>query len=628
MENIYTQRINELRGLMAKEGIGVYFVPMDDCHSSEYVAAHFNCISFLSGFTGSAGQIVVTQENAWIYVDGRYFIQGAKQIEGTCLTLMKWGYKGVPLPADLIADEMAKALQKDGALAFGFDGAVVNSAMAGRFIEKIEKKCGTVTVKCDKDLVDQVWTDRPEQEFTPVWAYDEKYTGESCTSKLARTRAKLAEEADGADYRHIINSLDDIAWIFNIRANDVPCNPVVFAYAEITKDKAVLYAGKDAVSADVAAYLKDQGVELGVYTKTCLNTDDGTRSVILQDEGCMSYNITSFFKNAGFTIKNISNPSTAMKGVKNETEQSHARDALLRDSAVLCRFMKWLKDRSAEALASGKAEDGGAPFLKYTDGNNLNELTADEYLTALRKEDPDYIELSFDTIAGYSTNGAIVHYEAKPDNFSEIRADNMLLVDSGCQYMDGTTDITRTFVLGPVTDEFKQAFTLVAAAMLRLLNVKFQKGCSGENLDIIARQPLWNYGMDYNHGTGHGVGHMLNVHEGPHNISYHLRDKHTAYFEEGMIVTDEPGIYREGKFGVRTENELLCRHWKDTDEGEFLCFENLTWIPVDLDGIDKKYLTEEDIKNLNEYHRNVYEKVSPLLDEETAQWLKEYTRQI
>ncbi len=578
--NIHSDRICELRKLMRLEGIELYYIPMSDCHGSEYVSDHFRCIEYLTGFTGSAGHLLVSDEGVWLFADGRYHIQAAYQLSGSDITLIKWGLEGEPEPASFIRD---KAKGK----VLGYDGNVVNAG----FAEKISAKASGVKYK--KDLVDVIWTDRPGQNFTEIWDLPDRYTGESSEDKLERVRSELETIAgESVDYIYLLNSPEDIAWIFNIRANDIPNNPVAYAYAAITKETAQVYTRENGYS---RKWFEDESIA---------NTD-----LVIMDLGRICYDTYRYFKDRKNQIIDAENPSVKMKAVKNKTEIACLKNALLRDSAVIIRFMYWIKKNAGRIY--------------------LDEVSINEYLTTLRQEDPLYIEPSFDTIAAYKENAAMMHYEATPETAGQIYSSGMLLLDSGGQYMDGTTDITRTFILGPVSEEEKKSFTLTAVSMLRLMNAKFIEGCRGENLDILARGPMWNEGMDYKCSTGHGVGHVLNVHEGPQAVRYRINDSRpSAVLKEGMVVTDEPGVYREGKYGVRTENELLVVPYMETPEGRFLQFENLTFVPIDLDGIDKQYLTDEDKKLLNSYHRMVYQKTEGFFNSEIKDWLAYYTREI
>lgn len=616
--NIYSDRIAHLRKLMEQEGIDVYYIPMSDCHNSEYVGDHFRCIEFISGFSGSAGHVVVTKDEAWLFADGRYYIQAAHQLEGSGIQLMKWGQPDVPDPDTFLQ------IQAKGKV-IGFDGNVVNTNFAKR-ISKTAKN-----VKFQRDLVGEIWTDRPEQTFTDIWHMPVEYCGETTESKLARIRAELSKaEIPCENYAYLLASLDDIAWTFNIRANDVPNNPVAYAYAIIQPDAAKVFSHGDGYGPNwykgctpdgeateslpiaLAEKFRDKiltRVIKGFTDYTPKWEDIADDFCILMDMNCVGYSVWRFFTDRRIQVVHIDDPSTKMKGVKNETEIRCLKDAMKRDSAVVIKLMQWVKSHAGKI--------------------HLDEMSIDEYLLQKRSEDPLFMEPSFDTIAAYKENGAMMHYEATAQTAKCIQAEGMLLVDSGGQYKDGTTDITRTFILGPITDEEKKAFTLTAVSMLRLLNAKFIDGCRGENLDIMAREPMWQVGWDYKCGTGHGVGHVLNVHEGPHNIRYRIGvNGPSAVLEEGMVVTDEPGVYREGQYGVRTENELLVVPFMETEDGKFLQFENLTFIPIDLDGIDTAYLTEEDKKLLNNYHEAVYETMAPYLEDELKVWLKEYTRPV
>ena len=580
--NECAKRIENLRAKMKEAGVDVYYIPMSDCHNSEYVAAHFRCVEYMSGFSGSAANIVVDAEGAWLFTDGRYFIQAAKELEGSGIELMKMGEKGVPELKDFLKEKTEGKI-------LGFDGSVVPASFGKKF---------DCEIKYDMDLVGDIWEDRPNQDFTDIFELPLECTGESAEDKIKRIREKIEKETKANDYLYIVNSLDDIAWTFNIRANDIQNNPVAYSYAAISRDFVKLYTG---------AEYKSSAFECLPYSKKCLCID-GFKKVVL-DETRISYDTYRFYKDSNAEIINMDNPSTYMKGVKNETEIKCLKEALVMDSAVLVNYMYWLKKNV------GKIE--------------MTEVSVADYLEGMRKEQPGFIELSFDTISAYGENAAQMHYDPKPVTCSKIEPKGFLLVDSGGQYMKGTTDITRTFAMGPLTDEEKKAFTLTAASMLRLMNAKFLKGCAGENLDIMARLPMWKEGWDYKCGTGHGVGHILGVHEGPHNIRWKFNHEHpTAVLEPGMVVTDEPGVYREGKFGVRTENELLVKEYMETPDGTFYEFENLTFIPIDIDAIDTAYLSFEDLEFLNDYHKKVYEKISPLVTGEVKEWLKEYTREL
>ncbi|MBQ9030854.1 MAG: aminopeptidase P family protein [Parasporobacterium sp.] len=588
--NCYQERIQRLRAGMREAGIDVYYIPMSDCHNSEYVAAHFRCVEFISGFTGSAGSVVVTRERAWLFADGRYYIQAARQIEGSGIELMKIGQPEVPE-----LQEFLKELADRKVL--GFDGSVVPADFGARFPGK---------VLCGRDLAGEIWEDRPEQMFTEIFELPLSSAGESAADKIRRIRQKLEETVPPQEeYLYLLNSLDDIAWIFNLRANDIQDNPVAYAYAAISRTKVLLFTGAKIPEQVEQELAQAVSLEVRDYAPHCLEMD-GCGTVLL-DEARISYDTLKYYQEKGTRILKVKNPSTHMKAVKNGTEIRCLKEALLRDSAVVVNFMYWLKHQI-----------GKIP---------MDEVSVADYLQEMRMAQEGYIELSFGTISAYKENAAQMHYSPARGACKELHPEGFLLVDSGCQYRDGTTDITRTFALGPLTEEEKKAFTLTAVSMLRLMHAKFLKGCSGENLDIMAREPMWKVGWDYKCGTGHGVGHVLNVHEGPHNIRWKINYEHpTAVLEPGMVVTDEPGVYREGQYGVRTENELLVVPYLETPDGTFLQFENLTFIPIDLDAIDPAYMNEEDLEMLNSYHQATYDRIAPLVPEEVRMWLKEYTR--
>lgn len=608
--NVYADRIAGLRAKMQEAGIDVYYIPMSDCHNSEYVAPHFRCVEYMSGFTGSAGSVVVTQDGAYLFADGRYYIQAARQIEGSGIGLMKIAQPGVPELTDFLKELSAGKV-------LGFDGSVVPADFGRKF---------TGTIRCDRDLVGEIWTERPEQKFTDIFHLPACYTGETAEQKILRVREKLEEviarkepdlPAEQRSYLYLLNSLDDIAWLFNLRACDIQDNPVQYAYAAITRDRVMLFTGSKVPE----GWLKEEfpgireQIRLESYAPGCIHLQEVSADpaagpqVVLMDMSRISYDTLKYYEAQSIKLLHLSNPSTHMKAVKNETEIRCLKDALVRDSAVEVNFMYWLKKNI-----------GKIP---------MDEVSVADVLQEMRMQQEDYIELSFGTISAYRENAAQMHYSPVRGACKELKAEGFLLVDSGGQYFHGTTDITRTFALGPLTEEEKKAFTLTAVSMLRLMNAKFLKGCKGENLDILAREPMWKEGWDYKCGTGHGVGHVLNVHEGPHNIRWKINYEHpTAELEPGMVVTDEPGVYREGQYGVRTENELLVVPYMETEDGTFYRFENLTFIPIDIDAIDTRYMTAEDVQMLNAYHRSVYETVAPMVEEDVRLWLKEYTKEL
>lgn len=589
-----TERIAKLKELMKERGIDYYIIPSADYHQSEYVGDYFKGREWISGFTGSAGTVVVTQNEVGLWTDGRYFIQAEKQLQGSGITLFKMGEEGVPTFIQYIVNN----IQSGETL--GFDGKVLATNTVLDFEAKFKDK--KVNFNFEFDLVGEIWRDRPSLPASQVFVLEEKFTGESVEKKLTRVRNILEEENCDVN---IITSLDDIAWIFNIRGNDVKNNPVNLAYAAITVDKAVLYIGEEKLNSEVEKYLYKNGVEVRDYFEIYEDMERVSNSnIIMMDLNKVNYTI---FKKLNPEIKviNRSNPSTIMKACKNKVELENLRNSHVKDGVAVTKFMYWLKN------SIGKEE--------------ITEMSATQKLESFRKEQELYIEPSFDTIAAYESNAAMMHYKSTPETDRRLEAKNLFLVDSGGQYFDGTTDITRTFVLGECSEELKKHFTLVLKGMINLSKVKFLYGVTGTNLDILARQALWNIGIDYKCGTGHGVGFLLNVHEGPQGIRVQYNPQ---VLEEGMNVTNEPGVYIAGSHGVRLENELIVQKAEKTEFGQFMKFETMTYAPLDLDGVIKELLSKEEIEYLNNYHQMVYEKVSPYLTLEEKDWLKEYTRAI
>lgn len=589
-----TERIAKLKELMKERGIDYYIIPSADYHQSEYVGDYFKGREWISGFTGSAGTVVVTQNEVGLWTDGRYFIQAEKQLQGSGITLFKMGEEGVPTFIQYIVNN----IQSGETL--GFDGKVLATNTVLDFEAKLKDK--KVNFNFEFDLVGEIWRDRPSLPASQIFVLEEKFTGESVEKKLTRVRNILEEENCDVN---IITSLDDIAWIFNIRGNDVKNNPVNLAYAAITVDKAVLYIGEEKLNSEVEKYLYKNGVEVRDYFEIYEDMERVSNSnIIMMDLNKVNYTI---FKKLNPEIKviNRSNPSTIMKACKNKVELENLRNSHVKDGVAVTKFMYWLKN------SIGKEE--------------ITEMSATQKLESFRKEQELYIEPSFDTIAAYESNAAMMHYKSTPETDRRLEAKNLFLVDSGGQYFDGTTDITRTFVLGECSEELKKHFTLVLKGMINLSKVKFLYGVTGTNLDILARQALWNIGIDYKCGTGHGVGFLLNVHEGPQGIRVQYNSQ---VLEEGMNVTNEPGVYIAGSHGIRLENELIVQKAEKTEFGQFMKFETMTYAPLDLDGVIKELLSKEEIEYLNNYHQMVYEKVSPYLTLEEKEWLKEYTRAI
>ena len=588
-------RLSALRNEMEKRNIAIYIVPTADFHESEYVGEYFTARRYMTGFTGSAGIAVITLKEAGLWTDARYFIQAANQLEGTTVTLYKMGEEGVPT-----IDEYIEATLGEGET-IGFDGRVVNSAWGKKLEEIVEKKNGKLAV--EEDLVDIIWTDRPALPVEPVRVLDFEYTGKGTVTKLADIRKVMEEK--GADV-HLVSSLYDIAWILNVRGNDITYVPVVLSYLAITKEECIWFVQEEIINDELSAYLKANNITTRPYDSFYEYVKEiSTESTVLINKSVVNYRICNSIPE-GVEIVDEKEPSVLMKSQKNEVELKNTRIAHIKDGVAVTKFMCWLKKNV-----------GKLP---------MTEISASDYLESLRKEQGAF-DLSFNTICGYAAHGAIIHYGATPETDVEIKPEGLLLVDSGGQYLEGTTDITRTFAVGPVTEQMKSDFTRVLRSNLNLANAKFLYGCSGMNLDILARQPLWEANLDYKHGTGHGVGHVLNVHEGPNGFHWG-RKAYTTALEEGMITTDEPGIYIEGAYGIRLENELVCRKGDKNEYGQFMYFETLTFVPFDLDAVDVNQMNETEKGYLNAYHAEVFEKISPYLTEEEKNWLKEYTRAI
>lgn len=591
------QRLAALRAKMREAGYAGYYVPTDDFHLSEYVGAHFKARAYLSGFTGSAGTLVVLEHEAALWVDGRYFLQGEQQLAGTPIVLQRSGEEGVPTLLAYLEEKMPEG----GVL--GMDGRTVPAA-TGRQFEKALAKKG-VSLAVDRDLIGEIWPDRPPLSEKPAWVLDIKYAGQRAEEKLAAVRAAMAKQGAGA---HVLTSLDDIAWLFNLRGEDVACNPVVLCYAVIESERAYLFADAAKLDASVRGHLASLGIEVQPYDAVyAFVSRYGAGTKVLLSESRVNYALFASLLKAGATIVEAENPTTRMKAVKNPVELENLRAAHLKDGIAMVRFMRYLKENI-----------GKTP---------MTELSAAEYLAALRRAQDGNLGLSFETICGYGPHGAIVHYSATPESNVPLEPHGLLLVDSGGQYYEGTTDITRTFALGPLTEEEKRHFAMVLSSMLHLAAARFPSGVRGANLDVLARMPFWEQGVDYKHGTGHGVGYLLNVHEGPNNFRWQNAAS-SAVLEAGMVTTDEPGIYIAGKYGIRLENELVCCKAEKNEYGQFLCFAPLTCVPIDLDAVDPSLLNETDRMRLNAYHAMVYETLAPHLEPEERTWLAGYTRAI
>ncbi len=598
-EMVENEKIQALRDQMQQRGIDIYLIPTSDFHESEYVGDYFKARKYMTGFTGSAGTAVVTMTEAGLWTDGRYFIQAERQLQGSGVDLYRSGEEGVPTVEEFLEEK----LPQGGVL--GFDGRVMNSTDASKYKALAEKKQGSLYVK--EDLVDIIWKDRPALPKEKLWIVTEEYSGETLASKLSRIREKMKEK--GADL-HLISSLYDIAWILNLRGNDILHVPVFLSFLMIGKEDCTLFIQDEALNDEVRAYLNENKVRIrpyeAIYEAAAAVSGE---AAVLMDENIVNYRIRTSLPETVRVI-NEDNPSELMKSVKNETELQNTRLAHLRDGVAVTKFMYWLKTNV------GKEE--------------ITEYTAGCYLDNLRAQQEHFLDLSFENISAYGANAAMMHYSAEEDTAAVLKPEGFLLVDSGGHYLEGTTDITRTFVLGPLTPQQKLHFTTVCRSNLNLANAKFLYGCKGLNLDILSRGPLWQMGIDYKCGTGHGVGHILNVHEGPNGFRWRIvaDRKDSGTLEAGMITTDEPGVYLEGEYGIRTENELICVKDEKNEYGQFMRFENITYAPIDLDGIDPEEMSRTERKWLNDYHKNVYEKLSPFLTEEEREWLKTYTREI
>ena len=591
------ERLSALRKCMQEKHIDIYIVPTADFHQSEYVGEHFKARAYITGFTGSAGTAVITLHDAKLWTDGRYFLQAAKQLEGTGVTLMKMFEPGVPT-----IEEYLEAELKSGQT-LSFDGRVV-SVGEGDEYASIAKKNGA-KIDYQEDLIDAIWTNRPPLSEEPVWFLEEKYSGESTESKLSRIRKEM--EDAGCD-THIVSTLDDICWTLNIRGNDIDFFPLVLSYAIIRKDSLELYIDERKLDDKLKSILEKVGVTLHPYNAIYEDVKKlPENATVLIDKTKLNYAIFNNIPNA-VSIVNKRNPEILMKALKNPVEVENIKKAEIKDSVAHVRFMKWLKENL------GKVK--------------ITEMSASEKLDEFRAEMGNFIRDSFEPISSYGPHSAIVHYSSSPETDVELKAGSLYLSDTGAGFYEGSTDITRTYALGEVPNKMKEDFTIVAISNLQLANAKFLQGSTGLTLDILARKPFWDQGLNYNHGTGHGVGYLLNIHEGPAGFRYKYRAGETEEIQEGMVITDEPGLYIEGSHGIRLENELLARKGVQNEYGQFLYFETITLIPFDLDAISLDMLNEENRKLLNDYHKRVYEEIAPHLNEEEKAFLKKYTRAV
>ena len=590
------ERINDLRVKMKDNGIDAYLIPTADFHQSEYVGAHFAAIEFISGFTGENANVIVTADETRLWVDGRFFLQAPIQIKGSEVKLMKMGEPGFPTASEYLAEVLA------GGKTLGFDGRTVSVA-EGQNYANIAKACGGKVVY-NLDLIDEVWTDRTPLSTKPAFDLDVKYAGESTSDKLKRIREEM--KAVGAD-SHIITSLDDVNWTLNMRGDDIDFFPMVLSYAIIKMDSVELYMDESKLDDTLKTRFAKDGVNVHPYNDVYADANKlASGSTVLIDPAKLNY---ALYENIPANVNRVEarNPEILMKACKNEVEIANIKKAQIKDSIAHVKFMKWVKENY------NKME--------------ITEMSAQAKLVEFRKEQGNFIRQSFAPISSFGEHAAIVHYESSPET-DVVLTDGFYLSDTGAGFYEGSTDITRTYALGKVSDEMKEHFTLTAISNLALANAKFLYGSTGRVLDILSRKPFWDRNLNFNHGTGHGVGYLLNIHEGPAGFRWLHRDHEAEVIHEGMVITDEPGIYIEGSHGVRLENELLACKGTQNEYGQFMYFETITLIPFDLDAINPDMMTAEDKKMLNDYHKDVYEKISPYLEGEELEFLKKYTRAI
>lgn len=593
--NMINQRLESLREVMKREHLAAFIFPSTDAHQSEYVADHWMGRAWISGFDGSAGTAVVTMHSAALWTDSRYFLAAEEQLKGTEFQLMK-----LKIPGTLsIAEWLGKELQDVDSPEVGLDGWVNSYSSTSGLIADL-RKAGGITVRTNFDPLEEIWKDRPSIPLKPVEIQPMEFAGEDVSSKIKRIRQALrAQHADGM----LVSALDDIAWTLNLRGTDVHCVPVFVSYLLIASDKVSLFVDEAKVSSEIRAYLESNGVSICKYNKVKEGLKAYSEYNILLDGNETSYYLWKAVRCQ--EIVQASSPIPAMKAVKNEAEIAGYRSAMLKDGVAMVKFLKWL--------------------LPAVEAGGETEISIDKKLTALRAEQKLFRDISFDTIAGYQAHGAIVHYEATPETDIPLKPEGLLLLDSGAQYQDGTTDITRTIALGPITEEMKHIYTLVLKAHIQLELAKFPDGASGTQLDALGRECMWREGFNFLHGTGHGVGSYLSVHEGPHQIRMEYMP---TPLRAGMTLTDEPGLYLAGKFGVRIENTVLLSDYMKTEFGKFLQIEPLTLCPIDTAPIDLTMLMPEELAWLNEYHAKVYAELAPYLDEEEKKWLENATKTI
>lgn len=586
------ERLMKLREEMNKEGMQAYIIPTSDFHETEYVSEYFAARKYMSGFTGSAGVLVVLLDKAGLWTDGRYFIQAANQLAGSGIDLMKQGQEDTPSIEEYIVTNLTQGS------VVGFDGRVMNVNDANKYKQAFMMR--DIKMVTDKDLVGRIWDDRPALPCTETFHYDEKYAGKSISEKLTQVR----EAMKGYNCRsHIVTKIDEIAWLYNLRAHDVPHFPVALAYTIIKENDAMIYIDASRLDEESKTLFAQNHIQVKDYEAIYEDVKTLEGPVLVDGNFVNSKIVYSL----NTEIVYAQDPIVLLKAMKNEIELANTRNAHIKDGVACTKFMYWLMQNV---------------------NNGISEMSAQEKLQELRKEQADYLEDSFNTICAYKEHAAMMHYSSNEETNVELKPEGMLLVDSGGQYLDGTTDITRTFVLGSITEEEKKWFTLALKGHIRLEKANFLYGCRGLNLDILARGPLWDLDMDYQCGTGHGVGHLSNVHEAPNGFRWKIVPERndSCVLEEGMITSNEPGVYVEGEFGIRHENEMVVVKGNKNFYGQFMHFETLTFVPFDRKGIDKSLLSEDELAWLNDYHASVYEKISPFLTNEEAEWLKEACR--
>ena len=593
--NPVPERLAALRKKMQENNVAFYIVPTDDFHQDEYVGDHFKARVYITGFTGSAGTALITETEAFLWTDGRYFIQAAKELEGSTVELMKMSEPGVPTISQFLKEHV-----KPGQT-LGFDGRTLSMDEGTGYRDAAEKAGGAV--RYDLDLIDEIWEDRPPMSDKPAWLLPVEYAGKTAEDKIRDIREKMAEA--GADV-HVETTPDDICWTLNIRGDDIDYFPLMLSYALITADAYHLYVDDKKLSPEIGQYLKDLGVTVHPYNDVYEDAKKISGAVMV-DPNKVNY---ALYHNipADCTKINVMSPEETFKTVKNPVEVSNIRKAEIKDSVAHIRFMKWLKENVGKI--------------------RITEISASDKLDEFRAEMGKFIKPSFEPISSYAEHAAIVHYAPTPETDAELKPEGMLLTDTGAGFWEGSTDITRTYVLGPITQKMKEDFTVVAISNLSLGNAVFTKGITGVALDNLARNPFWKRRMNYNHGTGHGVGYLLNIHESPASFRSRFVEGDTAILEEGMVITDEPGFYVEGSHGIRLENELLVVNDVANEFGQFMRLEPITFVPFDLDAIEPEIMTAEERAMLNDYHKKVYEITSPYLNDEEKEWLRKYTREV